>query len=47
MLLGSEDRDDARYDAWASCELILTNLIKAERPDCIRDCLDDLREGIN
>ena len=46
MLLRSEDREDARYDAWASCKLVLTNLIKAECPDCVGDCLDDLRKGV-
>jgi len=44
MLLGSEDRDDARYDTWARCKLILANLIEAERSYCVRDCLDDLRK---
>lgn len=47
MALRSEDRDNARYDAWASCKLILTDLIEAKRPDCIGNSLDELKEGVS
>lgn len=45
MTLGSKNRDNARYNAWASCKLILTDLVEAERPDCIGNGLDELKEG--